>query len=164
MTALAPPADTGHGFPGPRRDSVICALTGCIQRRRNETSRPPTLPADVLAAYQPGKQSTQYSIGDHPNLTGGAMAALFQDLGQRIVGIDPCVTEEFLKLYVAFKAETNFVNVVRRAKRSRLSLNLGFHKIDDPKGLCVDVSNVGRWGNDDVDVCRRPSNCPTSWA
>ena len=80
------------------------------------------------------------------------MAALFQDLRQRIIGIDPCVTEEFLKLYVAYKAETNFVDVVPQAKRLRLSLNLGFHEIDDPKGLCVDVSNLGRWGNGDVEV------------
>ena len=40
------------------------------------------------------------------------MAALFQALRQRIIGIDPCVTEEFLKLYVAYKAETNFVDAV----------------------------------------------------
>ena len=112
----------------------------------------PALPADVLAAYRPGKQGTPYSIGDHPNLTGGAMADLFQDLRRRIIGIDPCVTEEFLKLYVAYKAETNFVDVVPQAKRLRLTLNLGFHEIDDPKGLCVDVSNLGRWGNGDVEV------------
>ena len=80
------------------------------------------------------------------------MAALLQDLRQCIIGIDPCVTEEFLKLYVAYKAETNFVDVVPQAKRLRLSLNLGFHEIDDPKGLCVDVSNVGRWGSGDVEV------------
>ena len=42
--------------------------------------------------------------------------------------------------------------VVPQAKRLRLSLNLGFHEIDDPKCLCVDVSNLGRWGNGDVEV------------
>ena len=80
------------------------------------------------------------------------MAALFQELRQRIIAIDACITEEFLKLYVAYKAETNFVDVVPQAKRLRLSLNLGFHEIDDPKGLCVDVSSLGRWGNGDVEV------------
>jgi predicted transport protein len=48
--------------------------------------------------------------------------------------------------------ETNFVDVVPQVKRLRLSLNLSFHEIDDPKGLRVDVSNVGRWGNGDVEV------------
>ena len=43
-------------------------------------------------------------------------------------------------------------NRMALVKRLRLSLNLGFHEIDDPKGLCVDVTNVGRWGNGDVEV------------
>lgn len=34
----------------------------------------------------------------------------------------------------------------------RLSLNMRFDEIDDPKELCRDVSNVGRWGNGDVEV------------
>ena len=133
-------------------EAAIQARADRLATEATKVWQAPTLPADVLAAYRPGKQGAQYAIGDHPNLTGGAMAALFQDLRQRIVAIDPCVTEEFLKLYVAYKAETNFVDVVPQAKRLRLSLNLGFHEIDDPKGLCVDVSNLGRWGNGDVEV------------
>jgi predicted transport protein len=39
---------------------------------------------------------------------------------QAVVALDPCVSEEFLKLYVAYKAETNFVDVVPQAKRLRL--------------------------------------------
>ena len=112
----------------------------------------PALSADILNAYGPGKHGAQYSIDDHPYLTSGAMATLFQELRQRIIEIDPCVSEEFLKLYVAYKAETNFVDVVPQAKRLRLSLNLGFHEIDDSKGLCTDVSNLGRWGNGDVEI------------
>ena len=52
-----------------------------------------------------------------------------------MLALDPCVTEEFLKLYVAYKAETNFVDVVPQAKRLRLSLNLHFHELNDPKGV-----------------------------
>jgi predicted transport protein len=62
------------------------------------------------------------------------------------------VTEEFLKLYVAYKAETNFVDVVPQSKQLRLSLNMGFAEISDPKGLCKDVHGLGRWGNGDVEV------------
>jgi len=133
-------------------EAAIKARADRLATEAAKVWRAPALPADVLAAYRPGKQGAQYAIDDHPYLTGGAMAALFQDLRQRIVGIDPCVAEEFLKLYVAYKAETNFVDVVPQARRLRLSLNLGFHEIDDPKGLCVDVSNLGRWGNGDVEV------------
>jgi len=58
----------------------------------------------------------------------------------------------YLKLYIAYKAETNFVDIVPQAKRLRLSLNMPFGEIDDPKGLCIDVTNLGRWGNGDVEI------------
>jgi predicted transport protein len=69
-----------------------------------------------------------------------------------VLELDPCVSEEFLKLYVAYKAETNFVDIVPQVKKLRLSLNMAFSEINDPKGLCKDVSDVGRWGNGDVEV------------
>ena len=56
-----------------------------------------------------------------------------------------------MKLYVAYKAETNFVDVVPQAKRLVLTFNLATDEIDDPKGLCRDVKGKGRWGNGDVE-------------
>lgn len=111
----------------------------------------PELASGLLDAYRKVNTNQQYSIDDHPHLLGG-MFELFEALRKEIIALDPCVVEEFLKLYVAYKAETNFVDVVPQAKRLRLSLNMRFHEIDDPKGLCVDVSGVGRWGNGDVEV------------
>ena len=69
-----------------------------------------------------------------------------------MLALDPCVTEEFLKLYVAYKAETNFVDVVPQKSRLRLSINLRFHELHDPKVMAKDVTNLGRWGNGDVEV------------
>jgi predicted transport protein len=57
-----------------------------------------------------------------------------------------------MKLYVAYKAETNFVDVVPQAKRLRLALNMRFSQVSDPKGLCKDITNIGRWGNGDVEI------------
>lgn len=114
----------------------------------------PQLPADVLDAYRPAtaKPGQQYSIDDHSFLASGPMRELFELFREAVLSLDPCVTEEFLKLYVAYKAETNFVDVVPQAKRLRLSINMPFHEIDDPRGICVDVTNLGRWGNGDVEV------------
>lgn len=114
----------------------------------------PKLRSDVLDAYRPQavKGGQQYSIDDHPYLASGPIRELFEALRQAVLELDPCVTEEFLKLYVAYKAETNFVDVVPQAKRLRLTLNMPFSEIDDPRGLCTDVTNLGRWGNGDVEV------------
>ncbi len=37
-------------------------------------------------------------------------------------------------------------------KRLRLSINMPFNEINDPKGLCRDITNISRWGNGDVDI------------
>src|SRR5208337_4302613 len=91
-------------------------------------------------------------IDDHPNLLIPAMREVFEAFRKQVLALDPCVAEEFLKLYVAYKAETNFVDVVPQAKRLRLSLNMKFPEISDPRGVCKDVSGLGRWGNGDVEV------------
>jgi len=49
-------------------------------------------------------------------------------------------------------ASTNFVDVVPQKKRLRLSLNMAFNELIDPRGWCGDVTNKGRWGNGDVEV------------
>lgn len=114
----------------------------------------PQLAHDVLEAYRPAaaKPGQQYGLTDHPHLSVGPMRDLFEALRKSVLALDPCITEEFLKLYVAYKAETNFVDVVPQAKRLRLSLNMPFHEVDDPEGHCKDVSDLGRWGNGDVEV------------
>ena len=112
----------------------------------------PNLDPSVLEAYKPKTSTAGYSIDDHPHLAHGPMREVFEAFRKQVLALDPCVNEEFLKLYVAYKAETNFVDVVPQAKRLRLSLNVGFHEIDDPRGICKDVSGLGRWGNGDVEV------------
>lgn len=114
----------------------------------------PELDAELLAAYKPSPTitSASYTIDDHPHLVSGSMRDLFDAFRKQVLALDPVVSEEFLKLYVAYKAETNFVDVVPQAKRLRLSLNMPFPDIDDPKGLCKDVTGLGRWGNGDVEV------------
>lgn len=116
--------------------------------------RSPQLADDVLDAYRPAsaKPGQQYGVADHAHLTGGPIRELFETLRKSILALDPCVSEEFLKLYVAYKAETNFVDVVPQAKRLLMVLNLSIDDIEDPKGLCRDISNVGRWGNGDVEI------------
>jgi len=77
---------------------------------------------------------------------------VFEAFRKEVLALDPCVTEEFLKHYVAYKAETNFVDVVPRKSKLRLTINLHFHELHDPRGLAKDVTNLGRWGNGDVEV------------
>lgn len=113
----------------------------------------PQVADDVLKRYKEEDKTRgkKYSLEDHPQLT-GPMLELFNQLRRRITNIDSSVSEEILKLYIAYKSATNFVDVVPQKTRLRLSINMRFGEIDDPKGLCRDVTNLGRWGNGDVEV------------
>ena len=115
---------------------------------------PPTLQDEVLDGYRPkAKKVETYSMEDHTHLIGKApMRPIFDALRQEVIAIDTCVHEEIRKLYIAFKAETNFVDVVPQAKNLRLSLNMEFFELHDPKRLAKDVTNIGRWGNGDVEL------------
>jgi uncharacterized protein with ParB-like and HNH nuclease domain/predicted transport protein len=111
----------------------------------------PFLAEATLARYRPQSNSAPaYTIADHPQLAKGLPRELFEAFRKEVLALDPCVAEEFLKLYVAYKAETNFVDVIPKGKWLTLSINLKVAEISDPKGLCKDVSGQGRWGNGDL--------------
>jgi len=123
----------------------------------------PSVQAEVLELYRThGEKASDYTIDDHPQLViGSPMRDLFEIFRKDVLALDACVSEEFLKLYVAYKAETNFVDIVPQKRRLRLSLNMQFHELHDPKGVAKDVTSVGRWGNGDVEVgFRKPEELP----
>jgi predicted transport protein len=132
-----------------------------INKRANKLSKKalkiwgyPELDPEILEEYKarfsPEKE-TDYSIEDYEYLQGDILT-LFELLKERIMGLHPDVREECMKLYVAYKTTTNFVDIVPQKTRLRLSLNMKYEDIDDPKGITIDVTNKGRWGNGDVEV------------
>jgi len=115
----------------------------------------PKLTVKILEQYrrEPKKtQKTKYTIEDHSEYLQGEILDLFHLLRRRVLNLDPTVREEFKKLYIAYKTTTNFVDIVPQRSRLRLSLNMAFDEINDPKGICKNVTNLGRWGNGDVEV------------
>ena len=70
----------------------------------------PSLQAEVLDSYRlRGEKAAGYTIDDHPQLAiGSPVRDLFEIFRKDVLALDPCVSEEFLKHYVAYKAETNF--------------------------------------------------------
>ena len=62
------------------------------------------------------------------------------------------VKEIFLKNYVAYKASTNFVDIIPFKNKLRLFLNIDYEKIYDSKNLCKDYTNKGHWGNGNTEI------------
>lgn len=113
----------------------------------------PALAETTLGAYRkPGALKSTYTINDHPQLLSDKIRPIFEAFRREVLALDPCVAEEYLKLYVAYKAETNFVDVIPQKNALQLSLNMKWPDLSDPKCICRDVSGMGRWGNGDVEV------------
>lgn len=112
----------------------------------------PVLADDVIAAFRQPRTEVGFSIEDHPNLLPTVRRKLFERLSSETMALDPAITRQYLKLYVAFKAETNFVDVVPQKARLRLSLGIPLEVLRDERQLAWDVSDKGHWGNGETEV------------
>ena len=114
----------------------------------------PSLPQELLAEYwsQPAHPAAPYSLADHPHLAIPQIRTLFDALDLRIRELDPNVYQDVLKYYIAYKSETNFVDVIPQAKRLLLVLNMPYAELDDPNGVARNVSGMRRWGNGEVEL------------
>lgn len=111
----------------------------------------PSLASEQLAPYVQDKgNEPKYSLDSYrPNLL---TKMFFEKLDTRIMNLSSSVRREFKKLYVAYKLDTNFTDIVFQESRLRIAINMDFSEVNDPKGICKDVTGVGRWGNGNVEV------------
>lgn len=112
----------------------------------------PTLTKEELEPYQEKliTAGSKYSLETYqPN---SFTRILFEKLDNRIMNLSSSVKKEFKKYYVAYKVETNFVDIIFQEKRLRISINMKFVDIKDPKEICRDITGIGRWGNGDCEL------------
>ena len=104
-----------------------------------------------LAPYRTNvKPAERYSLDSYD--INVLTKTLFDVLDRRIQNLSPAVKREFKKLYVAYKLDTNFVDIVFQKQRLRISVNMKYSEVSDPNGICKDITGLGRWGNGDVEL------------
>ena len=111
----------------------------------------PDLTNKELAKYQVEDNTTpEYSLETYE--MNDVTRRLFEALDKRIMNLSPGVKKEYKKLYVAYKLDTNFADIVFQKQRLRISINMKFSDIIDTNGICKDITGIGRWGNGDVEL------------
>ena len=111
----------------------------------------PVITDAELAPYRvEEKPAERYSLATYD--TNAFTKMLFEILDRRIQNLSPNVKREFKKLYVAYKLDTNFADIVFQKQRLRISVNMKFSEVIDSKGICRDITGLGRWGNGDVEL------------
>lgn len=76
---------------------------------------------------------------------------LYERLKNEVTAFDGVIIEP-KKLYIAFKAPKNFVDIEVQKHNLKLYLNLKKGTLNDPDEMADDVSNTGHWGNGDYRV------------
>lgn len=111
----------------------------------------PTLTDTELAPYiKEDDTETEYTLESYRYLN-DFNRVLFERLNTRILNLGTFIKREFKKLYIAYKADTNFVDITIQKSKLRLAINMKFEEVIDPKGLCKDITGLRKWGNGDVE-------------
>ena len=113
----------------------------------------PQLDQTILEQYSKKEETlTEYSIDSYEYLKEGKAKNLFEKLRKELLSLDPEISEEYLKLYIAYKLETNVVDVVPQKDKLKLYINIKFNELNDPKKLCRGVSQKNHWENGKVEL------------
>ena len=133
-------------------EQTILARTELLSKCACEAWKAPVLDEETIERYAPQDEPIKqtYDI-EHYNMDMFAKM-LYLKLHDTIMEVEPKAKVEYKKLYIAHKLKTNFVDVVPQRSGLRLAVNLDFDEVYDPEGICKDVTDLGRWGNGDVEI------------
>lgn len=92
-----------------------------------------------------------YTEDDHLNLCGEDIESLYEEFKNQILNLDVKIEVLPKKKYVAFKAASNFIDILPQKNKIKFWLNLSKGELKDPFGLARDVSAIGHWGNGDYE-------------
>ncbi|WP_299546686.1 DUF262 and DUF1524 domain-containing protein [uncultured Helicobacter sp.] len=109
----------------------------------------PSLDETTYNTYKP-KIKQQYDLSNYH--FSKDTREIFDILRKGILAFDENITENFTKQYIAYKLNTNFVDVVVLKSELKLYLNIDIFTLQDEKKIARDVTNVGTWGNGDVEI------------
>ncbi|WP_107838312.1 DUF262 and DUF1524 domain-containing protein [Metasolibacillus meyeri] len=114
----------------------------------------PDIDQQTIDKYQPAKQVDQeIDFESFNNRFSKTTLHLYEQLKEQIISIDPATIKiSYTKLYIAFKTITNFVDVIPYKSKLKLILNFPFEEVIDPTNIARDITNVGSWGNGDVEI------------
>lgn len=89
-------------------------------------------------------------INSNPNMPN--MKDLYLSLKNRILELDNAVVEP-KKLYIAYKRNTNFCDILFRKNKIVIFINLSKGgNLNDPENRCEDISIKGHWWNGDYTI------------
>ena len=99
-----------------------------------------------------------YTEEDHLRGIPDYIKEIYEELKERILNMGNDIEIRPRKYYIGFIANTNFVDIHPQKSQIKMYINLTKGKLDDPKKMARDVSNIGHWGNGDYEIIIKPKS------
>ncbi len=94
------------------------------------------------------KEVKVYTEQDHLDKADFEIRELYEEVQERLIGLDDNVTIQPKKQTLGFKVDNNvFCDIILQRKELKIYVNLKSGELQDQKQIARDVSNVGHWGN-----------------
>lgn len=93
-----------------------------------------------------------YTEEEHLTSVSKDLQELYERLKRNILELGDDIHIVARKMYIAFKHDTNFVDIEFQKSRVKLYLNLKKGKLDDPRKIARDISGTGHWGTGDYEL------------
>lgn len=97
------------------------------------------------------KEVKLYTESEHLQNASEQSKELYEQLRSLILNIGDDIKIKPTKVYVGFVSKRNVIDIHIQRSALKIWINLPFGKLDDPKNIMRDVSNVGHWGNGDYE-------------
>lgn len=110
-----------------------------------------TISKDNKAIDAVTREIKVYTEEEHLAKANDEIKELYEKMRESILNLDS-LDIKIKKHYITFVASTNVVDIHIQRKALKMWINLPIGKLDDPKGICRDVSLIGHLGNGDYEL------------
>lgn len=98
------------------------------------------------------KEIKSFTEEEHIARVSEDIAELYNQFKSAILNLSPDIDVQTKKDYIAFKKGSNIADITLLKKHLKMWINLKKGKLDDPKKITRDVSEIGHWGNGDYEL------------
>lgn len=98
------------------------------------------------------KEIKTFTEEEHINRAPDEIGELYNRFKAAILNLSPDIEIQPKKDYIAFKKGSNIIDITLLKRSLKLWINVKKGKLDDPKNLMRDVSEIGHWGNGDYEL------------
>lgn len=98
------------------------------------------------------KEIKTFTEEEHVARVPEEIGELYNAFKTAILNLSPDIEIQAKKDYIAFKKASNIIDITLLKRALKLWINVKKGKLDDPKNLMRDVSDIGHWGNGDYEL------------